>query len=640
MTQSCEYVLKKRNITDIPIYELTTQFALEKAKECQASGTKVFVCRGGTAAYLREHLDVPIIDIRHSFLSYFVAIRKINIPSDKIATIGFPQFCSTAEKYNHIMNASLNVFKVTDVRDFESAFLNARLLGAEAVIGGFQIRQLCREYNFPFYSIYPDESEVEQALEEALYSQYVEEEREKQFSIISTILHSSSEGIVGIGAKGDLLHINKIAKELLQYEDGEENPYLNSLVTNRNILRTMKTGEPIYNDLLTIHKLSLVFSCLPIIQSGNITGAVISLQEETNIQIIDSKIRKRQIDSGHYAKMNFTDIIGESDEICKVKNLARKYAQSDSTILLSGETGTGKELFAQSIHNYSMRRHNPFIAINCAALPQSILESELFGYAGGAFTGAKPGGKAGVFEQAHKGTVFLDEVTEIPLEVQAKMLRVLQEKKITRIGDTRIIPVDIRIITASNKNLLHEVEMKKFREDLFYRINVLELKIPSLRERKADIPELFTHFLKGNQHLTEKARDVITSYRWPGNVRQLINITERAHVLSDIEEIDEVLISELIDSKQLKSQLKGEYPSSPAPDLISHSYEEFIRSSAGGYEGMLKELERRAIIEVLKKTNGNREKAAAILGISISTLWRKEKLYLTASGKDHKASSE
>ncbi len=629
MSQSCEYVLKKLQISGIPVYELTTHTALEKARECQKNGTKVLVCRGGTAALLRENLDMPIIDIRHSFLSFFLAVRKTSTSYNKVAAIGFSQFCNIAKKFNSIMNESLMVFQVDNAGEFKAAFSKAREIGAEAFIGGFQLRAICIKNNMPFYSIYPDESEVELAIDEALYSLYVEEEREKQYSLISTILDSTSEGIIGIDNSGKILNINKIAKALLQREAEDEKTYIDTLINTSNIQKTIQSGEPVYDELITINRLSLVYSCLPIVINNQINGAVISIQEETNIQIIDSKIRKKQIGRGHYAKINFSNIIGESKTIHKTIDTARLYAKTESTILLTGETGTGKEMFAQSIHNDSIRKLKPFIAINCAALPKSILESELFGYAEGAFTGAKTGGKAGVFEQAHKGTVFLDEITEIPPDVQAKLLRVLQEKEITRIGDNRIIPIDIRIIAACNKDLYKEVKNNNFREDLYYRICVLELKIPPLRERKEDIPALFSHYLQNYNFLTEKAEKYISNYSWPGNVRQLKNVTERANVLNNKNQIDEKLISELISSRE--DIIERPPKSNQGSDSFQTDFLKSIAAATPHTEGLLKTMEKKLILEVLQQTKGNREMAAAILGISITTLWRKEKLFNSES---------
>ena len=223
------------------------------------------------------------------------------------------------------------------------------------------------------------------------------------------------------------------------------------------------------------------------------------------IQMVDRKIRKELIGRGHFAKNKFDDIVGDSRLISQTKQKAMRYAMSNSAVLIVGETGVGKEMFVQSIHNYSNRKYKPFVAVNCAALPQSIMESELFGYVKGAFTGARSEGKLGIFELAHTGTVFLDEISELPLDVQAKLLRIIQEKELTRVGDDKTIPIDVRVIAACNTNLRECVSNKTFRQDLYYRIAVLELKIPPLRERTEDIPHLVAQIIKGKetQHIKQ-----------------------------------------------------------------------------------------------------------------------------------------
>ena len=223
------------------------------------------------------------------------------------------------------------------------------------------------------------------------------------------------------------------------------------------------------------------------------------------IQMVDRKIRKELIGRGHFAKNKFDDIVGDSRLISQTKQKAMRYAMSNSAVLIVGETGVGKEMFVQSIHNYSNRKYKPFVAVNCAALPQSIMESELFGYVKGAFTGARSEGKLGIFELAHTGTVFLEEISELPLDVQAKLLRIIQEKELTRVGDDKTIPIDVRVIAACNTNLRECVSNKTFRQDLYYRIAVLELKIPPLRERTEDIPHLVAQIIKGKetQHIKQ-----------------------------------------------------------------------------------------------------------------------------------------
>ncbi|WP_334307544.1 sigma-54 interaction domain-containing protein [Paraclostridium sp. AKS81] len=205
----------------------------------------------------------------------------------------------------------------------------------------------------------------------------------------------------------------------------------------------------------------------------------------------------------------------------KSKDLGKKISKSDYTVLITGESGTGKELMAQSIHNESLRSKQPFIAINCAAMPENLLESELFGYEEGAFTGALKGGKKGLFEQAHNGTIFLDEIGDMPIYLQTKLLRVLQENQVMRVGGESVIDIDVRVIAATNKNLLEMIRQEKFRADLYYRINVLPINIPSLRERKEDISMMLNYFMKKKRHISDEAKEILNKYPWPGNIREL-----------------------------------------------------------------------------------------------------------------------
>lgn len=307
---------------------------------------------------------------------------------------------------------------------------------------------------------------------------------------------------------------------------------------------------------------------------------------------------------------SFTDIIGDSPEIMETKRFARIAARNTSTVLLQGESGTGKEMFAQAIHKDSSRSDGPFIAINCGAIPMNLLESELFGYEEGAFTGAKKGGQPGKFEQARGGTIFLDEISEMPLNFQVGLLRILQEKQVTRVGGTTPIPLDVRIIAGSNKDLESEVEQGNFRLDLYYRLNVLTIDIPALRERIEDIIPLAEYFL---DKLTRKVgRNKITidpglgewleNYTWPGNVRELCNIMERAVSFTE---------KEIIDCQDLPANLKKKVS-------VSGSNQNILK---------LQDREYYTISEALVKTDGNLSQAAKLLGIGRNTLYRKMQKY-------------
>lgn len=322
-------------------------------------------------------------------------------------------------------------------------------------------------------------------------------------------------------------------------------------------------------------------------------------------------------------RYTFADIVGRSPAIKKCREQAAQIAAGQSTVLIWGETGTGKELFAQSIHSAGPRRDGPFVAVNCGALPASLVESQLFGYEEGAFTGARKGGQLGLFEQAGGGTLLLDEVGEMDYELQAKLLRVLQEREVVRIGGKKPVSVDVRIIASTNKDLMQLVKDRKFRDDLFYRLNVVDLKIPPLRERAEDITYLARHFLRRfNQifmspvrRIGEEAAWYLEGYNWPGNVRELQNCVERSMNLCDRETIMPehlpVIIRDYVDKKA------GE-KSRPAPEK---------RPEAGSLGSAAREAEKKAIEEALRLAGQNRREAAERLGISPVTLWRRMKQY-------------
>lgn len=606
MTKRCRSVLKRRGYDNISIYELTTTRALEQAEKCIHEGARVIICRGGTAEYLRRFLEVPIVDVRYSFLSVFLTMQKLKPIYDRVAFIGFHRTCDCARKYNNIMGENVQVYEVADTDEFEPVFHEAVRAGAQAVVGGLQIQAICQTYSFPYYSTEPDDSEVSQALDEALYSLRIEEERSGQLGLLSTVLNSVSEAIISVDSDGIILHTNRIARKLLQCSNGMQ---IGDLINADKIFQSIRDGENFYGEILSLNDSSIVCSCQAIRLQGKATGAVITLQEENTIRSLDSHIRKRELGRGHRAKKDFSDILGTSAALEEAKRIARRYARADSTVLITGETGVGKEMFTQGIHNYSERRHEPFVAINCAALPQNILESELFGYVRGAFTGARNEGKAGIFELAHKGTVFLDEISEMSLDVQVKLLRVLQEKEVTRIGDDKVIPIDVRIIAACNKDLKKEIAAGRFREDLYYRVCVLELFIPPLRERAEDIPILVRHFLHGRKSLTVRAESLIMQQEWPGNIRQLSNITERLDVLCD---------NDIITEEDVRQVLK--LPEKEATSSMEHLVPSIVEQTHS-----VKDMEKQMITDALQRVGGNMAQAAQLLGLSKTTLWRRMK---------------
>jgi DNA-binding NtrC family response regulator len=313
-------------------------------------------------------------------------------------------------------------------------------------------------------------------------------------------------------------------------------------------------------------------------------------------------------------KYRFENIIGTSERMQEVYNLIAKVADTDSTILIQGESGTGKELVARALHFNSVRQHQPFVAINCSALPENLLESELFGHKKGAFTGAV-NDKMGLFEEAEMGTIFLDEVNSMALSLQTKLLRVLQERQIRRVGDTKSIPINVRVLAATNEPLLDKTKNGQFREDLYYRLCVIPIEMPALRERVDDIPLLVSHFLQKNaaqtgtesKKIDQKAIDSLQAYRWPGNVRELENAIERACALCD-----EGVIQPQDLPPQVLRQGGAPIPAGASSLPVGRTLDDYVRDQ-----------ERTFIDETIKYNGGNREKAAKMLGISMATLYRK-----------------
>lgn len=344
------------------------------------------------------------------------------------------------------------------------------------------------------------------------------------------LLEVMDEGIIIINTLGIIFAYNKSAEKILRINRkmAVGHNYM-EILPEINFEQVLTNMEPIKDKLISINDTDIDLSILPIMYSNAIYGCIAIVEGFAEAEKKQHKLRTQLFEKGHMTKYTLDDIWGQSKAIKECKAIAKRIATSDAAVLITGESGTGKELFAQGIHHISRRRNYKFVAINCAALPENLLESELFGYEGGAFTGAKKEGKPGLFELAHNGTMFLDEIGDMPLQLQVRLLRVLQEKTIMHIGGDSIINVNVRIICATNKNLLEMVRQNKFRIDLYYRINVLPLNIPPLRERDGDIDVLTEAFKKEYNtdfKFTDNAKKKLMEYSWPGNVRELKNYVE------------------------------------------------------------------------------------------------------------------
>ncbi len=360
---------------------------------------------------------------------------------------------------------------------------------------------------------------------------YIKEQLEHTLNIVN-------DGIIAYDEEEKITVFNYLAEKFIGIKAWEAQGHHVLDVLSFLKHEDLKTVKPIANKLVNTDNNYFVMNKTNLIKNDVCAGGVITLKDVTEVQELERKLRRQLQNKGHVAKYTFDDMIKESPKMMNVIMLCKKLSKSSLDVLIQGKSGSGKELIAHSIHNNSIRKNHPFLAVNCSAFPESLLESELFGYEDGAFTGARKGGKPGLFEQAHQGTIFLDEIGDMPVQLQGRLLRVLQEKEIMRIGATKVVPVDIRVIAATNRNLEQMVREGKFREDLFYRINVLPVYIPPLSERKEDISVLALNFLKTikpDAAFSDELLMLLQEYNWPGNVRELENCIEYMALIAEAE---------------------------------------------------------------------------------------------------------
>ncbi|HHP4617930.1 TPA: sigma-54 interaction domain-containing protein, partial [Clostridioides difficile] len=347
-------------------------------------------------------------------------------------------------------------------------------------------------------------------------------------------------GMAMVSDKGNIIICNNSLRDILDIQSNIIGKNIDEL-ENENIKKIFSLSKA-HDEVIKFNNKYLNVNKYNIESFGRVTGYYFCIQEITYIRKLEQNLSKKLREKGQVARYTFDDIKTVSTKMERTKKLGMKIAESDYTILITGESGTGKELMAQSIHNASPRHSQSFIAINCAAMPENLLESELFGYEEGAFTGALKGGKKGLFEQANNGTIFLDEIGDMPIYLQSKLLRVLQENQVMRVGGENVIDIDVRVIAATNKNLLEMIKGDRFRADLYYRINVLPINIPPLRERKEDIEVMLKHFMKRKRAISQGVQDIINAYEWPGNIRELKNTAMYINIMSSE---DVILINDL-----------------------------------------------------------------------------------------------
>lgn len=504
-----------------------------------------------------------------------------------------------------LCQAKIDIYDVWDEESSRQAIEIAKTRDTDVYVGAGTICGLCDRQGLTRVHIKTKDDVVEAAVADAIKTAHTINRERASYSMFETIINNNPDGLITIDHRGIIQQINNQAYQFFHISTVEDVKGQPISVVNKHFKwkQAMEEAGTLEEVLKVGDDRRFFIQYKPILVDEINTGLVIIIKNSEQILKEETKIRRSLGEKGLTAKYEFGDIIGKSSGIQDNIRMANRFSKVDSNVLIIGETGTGKELFAHSIHNASNRSNEPFVALNCAALPENLLESELFGYVGGAFSGASKNGKIGLFELAHKGTIFLDEIGEIPITLQAKLLRVLQEKEIRRIGASSVQPIDVRVISATNIEIEKQIEEGKFRSDLYYRLNLLDIQIPPLRERKEDIQEMVDFYLnkfscdmkKSPMKLTKNAALRLADYSWPGNVRELRNICERLVVLSDT---DKITTEDLMQFKIFRTE---------------------HREGASGNSTLSPEAQQ--LLQQLPRKK-RKEDIARELGVSRTTLWR------------------
>jgi transcriptional regulator, propionate catabolism operon regulatory protein len=594
----------------------------EAVAEIAAAGPNqrpdVIVASGSNGTYLKARVDVPVVLLQPTGFDVMQALARARREADHVALVTYGETPAEIRRFASAYGIDVVFASYSSVQDAEACVLDLRDRGVGAVVGPGHVNDLAARFGLVPFFVY-SRSSVRAAFDNALEVVQATWRETQRRQRLDSVLQHLRDGVVALDALGRVEAINQRLAAVLGIDPAmAAGQPLAALAPDIAFTLPEADGE----SLETVRGVSYVVHRGPLVDNGVTTGAVLTFQESRAVERLDRTLRSRQRTQQFVARYRLDDLSGATPGIERVRQLAKRYAKSDATVLIRGESGTGKEMVAQGIHRESARRDFPFVAINCGAFPEALLESELFGYEEGAFTGARRGGKVGLIEAAHRGTLFLDEIGEMPLPLQSRLLRVLQEREVVRLGATEPTRVDVRVVAATHRSLAGQIEEGEFRADLYYRLNILNLAIPPLRERGADIVPLAAELLlqaarreprvalriRATEAATEvlaPVAEALARHDWPGNVRELQNVVERMVVELSDTEVDAL-----------------------TPDVLRAIAPEVFESrSANDTALTLRErslnVEADEIRAALEACDGDRDRVCELLGISKTTLWRR-----------------
>jgi propionate catabolism operon transcriptional regulator len=574
------------------------------------------LCAGAVAEVMQRSVDVPVVSVKVSGIDLLRALMKATETSSRILVINHRSTSLAISQFERLLAVQVAQQDYENYDDIDRVVQQAKHDGVQVIVGPSIAVQIAEKSGIRGVLLHSEES-VRDAMKEAVTVARIRRAEDGRRRRLDGIFGHLREGLLAVDEKQTVEFINTAMADLLQVEsDWAYGKPLEALASDIDVSEVARTGRADLDRIRNFGSKTVLLSRIPIRRGGINAGVVVTFHDAKDIQRADRNIRSRMRSRTFRTRYRLENIVGSSTAIRRAIDLASKYAASDSTILICGESGTGKEMLAQGIHAASRRGNHAFVAINCAALPESLLESELFGYEEGAFTGSRRGGKAGLVEMAHRGTLFLDEVGDMPLSLQTRLLRVLQEREVMRLGGGDPIPVDVRIVAATHRDLKAMKEAGHFREDLYYRLDILHLDVPPLRAHQDDVALLAEAFLRSKceaMGLSAKTFEpelrnlipLLRNYSWPGNIRELDNIVERI-VLLLANPTKDAISNRLADV---------------APELFRQSQ---IQANAEiDRKKVAVRDERGAMVDLLRQFDGSRQRVAKSLGISRTTLWRR-----------------
>jgi PAS domain S-box-containing protein len=605
--------ISKEMKVKVDVFSGKFQSGVEIARKLESEKYEILISRGATYSNISKVVNIPVINCDMSSFDILYAVHEAVKFSKKVGLIIHEKIPFNDNFLSEVFDIEL--LYMTEYRssfEVEEMVEEAIAKGSEVIIGGITTKEYAEKLGVKGILLKTSPETVRQVINNAVEIITLSRKQMLQAERLNQILNFSYEGIIVTDPNGIVTFFNPAAEKIMGIKAKDIiGNRADKFIPTTGLINVVKTGEPELGAIQKVKNNTIITNRIPIKVKESIQGAVATFQDISKIQDYEIKIRSEIYKKGLVAKYTFDNYIGDSKQVKTLLSKAKMYAKSDSTVLISGESGTGKEILAQGIHNASRRKDYPFVAVNCSAIPEHLLESELFGYDEGAFTGAKKGGKMGLFELAHKGTIFLDEIGSMPMNLQSSLLRVLQEREVWRVGSNKVIHVDVRIIAATNNDLFEAVERGDFRRDLYYRLNVLKLNTVPLRDRKEDIEELFDYFInifcKKPIKISDKIKSKLKNYYWPGNVRELENFVERISLLYEHIPIEEIYRDFIGGSK------KENVNNIEDSDLL------IIR------KGTLREMEQEIISRLYQEYGENATLLSEKLNISRTTLWKKLK---------------